>query len=79
MTSAIAIGAALAGVLALVGLGFWLARRAGAADAKREAAEGALQHTTETAGQVSRSDEAVADPRNPRGARVRRMFERPDG
>jgi len=79
MTTALVIGGALILILALVGLGFWLARRSGAEEAKREAAEGALKHTTETADKVSKSDEAVADSRNPRAARVRRMFERPDG
>lgn len=79
MTTALVIGGALILILALVGLGVWLARRQGRTEAERDAAAGALKHQTETAEKVSRSDEAVADPRNPRAARVRKLFERPDG
>ena len=78
MTTALIIGGALVLILALVGIGIWLARRQGRVEAERDAAQGALKHSAETAEQVSKSDEAVADPRNPRGDRVRRMFERDD-
>jgi len=70
-----AVGAILAGIL------FFVARvfKAGGDAARAKSAKAALDHQSKTATQVSRSDDAVADPSSPRAQRLRRRFERDAG
>lgn len=68
----VAVGAILAAAL------FFLARvfKAGGEAERAKSAKAALDHQTNTANQVRRSDETVADPSSSRARRVRRQFER---
>lgn len=70
--------AALAGIAAAAAFVLARAFRAGAAGEKAKTAEAALRHQSDTAAKVSRSDEAIADPDDARGRRVRKQFERED-
>jgi hypothetical protein len=70
--------AAAAAILA--GLLFFLLRvfKAGGDAARARSAKAALDHQTETANDVRKSDEAMVDPSSSRAQRVRRKFERHD-
>lgn len=72
--AAAAVGAIVAAVLVFV----WRAFKAGRAAERAKSAQAALEHQVSTAKQVSRSDDAVADPRSERARRVRKLFQRKD-
>ena len=74
-------GAKLAMLAALAGaVLFAIARifRAGGDAARAKSAQAAHDHQTKTATEVSKSDEAVADPLSDRARRVRGQFQRHD-
>jgi hypothetical protein len=71
----------LAAAAAIVGAAiFFLARvfRAGGDAERAKSAQAALDHQSNTATAVSRSDAALADPSADRAARVRKRFQRQD-
>jgi hypothetical protein len=70
--------AAVAGIVGAAALVLFRIFRAGAASEQAKSTAAALAHQTATAQQVSKSDEAMADPAAERARRVRRQFERDD-
>jgi hypothetical protein len=68
--------ALLAGIVAAGALFVMRLIKAGADAEKAKSAKAAHDHQTSTADKVSKSDEALADPKSPHGQRVRDRFSR---